>query len=79
MCLNAYQVSYMYDLTISQEPERQHSKNGMCCLRNIAKCDYQESVTTGQTDRQTGRHTEGQTLDKVIPNILSKWMSELVV
>ena len=31
----------------------------MCCLRNIAMCDYQESVTTGQTDRQTP--------DKVIP------------
>ena len=24
----------------------------MCRLRNIAMCDYQESVTTGQTDRQ---------------------------
>ena len=22
----------------------------MCCLRNIAMCDYQECVTTGQTD-----------------------------
>ena len=31
----------------------------MCRLRNIAKCDYQESVTTRQTD--------GQTPDKVIP------------
>ena len=31
----------------------------MCRLRNIAKHDYQESVTTGQTDRQTP--------DKVIP------------
>ena len=28
-------------------------------LRNIAMCDYQESVTTGQMDRQTP--------DKVIP------------
>ena len=25
----------------------------MCRLRNIALLDYQESVTTGQTDRQT--------------------------
>ena len=25
----------------------------MCCLRNIAMRDYQESVTTRQTDRQT--------------------------
>ena len=25
----------------------------MCCLRNIAIHDYQESVTTGQSDRQT--------------------------
>ena len=25
----------------------------MCRLRYIAMCDYQESVTTGQTDRQT--------------------------
>ena len=35
----------------------------MCRLRNIAMRDYQESVTTGQTDRWTDR----QTLDKVIP------------
>ena len=32
-------------------------------LRNIAKCDYQESVTTGLTHGQTDR----QTPDKVIP------------
>ena len=32
-------------------------------LRNIDMGDYQESVTTGQTHRQT----DGQTLDKVIP------------
>ena len=25
----------------------------MCRLRNIAMCDHQESVTTGQTDGQT--------------------------
>ena len=35
----------------------------MCCLQNIAMRDYQESVTTGQTDTQTDR----QTPDKVIP------------
>ena len=35
----------------------------MCSLQNLAMCDYQESVTIGQTDRQTDR----QTLDKVIP------------
>ena len=32
-------------------------------LRNIALRDYQESVTTGHTDRRTDR----QTPDKVIP------------
>ena len=31
----------------------------MCRLRNIAMRDYQESVTSGQTDRQTP--------DKIIP------------
>ena len=35
----------------------------MCRLRNKAMRDYQESVTTGQTDRQMDR----QMLDKVIP------------
>ena len=30
----------------------------MCRLRNIAMCDYQESVTTGQTDTQTDRRTD---------------------
>ena len=35
----------------------------MCRLRNKALRDYQESVTTGQTDRQTDR----QTPDKVVP------------
>ena len=43
----------------------------MCRLRNIAMRDYQESVTTGQTDRQTDRRTDGRTdrqpPDKVIP------------
>ena len=32
----------------------------MCRLRNIAMCDYQENVTTGQTDRQTDRRTDGR-------------------
>ena len=35
----------------------------MCRLRNMAMRDYQESVTTGQTDGQTDR----QMPDKVIP------------
>ena len=35
----------------------------MCRLRNIAMRDYQESVTTGQTERSTDR----QTPNKVIP------------
>ena len=35
----------------------------MCRLRNIAMRDYQGSVTTGQTARQTDR----QMPDKVIP------------
>ena len=39
----------------------------MCRLRNIAMRDYQESVTTGQTHRQTNRWMDGQTPDKVIP------------
>ena len=30
----------------------------MCRLRNIALRDYQESVTTGQTDTQTDRRTD---------------------
>ena len=39
----------------------------MCPLRNIAMRDYQESVTTGQTHAHTGRRTDRQTPDKVIP------------
>ena len=35
----------------------------MCRLQNIAMRDYQESVTTGQTETWT----DGQTPDKVIP------------
>ena len=30
----------------------------MCRLRNIALRDYQESVTTGQTDTQIDRRTD---------------------
>ena len=36
----------------------------MCCLRNIAMRDLQESVTTGQTHIHT--RTDRQTPDKVI-------------
>ena len=39
----------------------------MCRLRNIAMCDYQESVTTGQTHGRTDRQNDRQTPDKVIP------------
>ena len=42
----------------------------MCHLQNIAMRDYQESVTTGQTHRQTSR----QTPDKVIP--MSRYASQ---
>ena len=35
----------------------------MCRLQNIAMCDYQESVTTGQTHGQADR----QMPDNVIP------------
>ena len=44
----------------------QHSEECMCCLWNIAMRDYQESVTTGQTDGRTDRRTERQMSDKVI-------------
>ena len=37
----------------------------MCRLQNIAMCDYQESVTIGQTDRL--RQVHRQTPDIVIP------------
>ena len=39
----------------------------MCRLRNIAMRDYQESVTTGQTDRRTGRQTEVGQSDPYVP------------
>ena len=41
----------------------QHSQECICRLQNIAMHDYQESVTTRQTDGQTDR----QRPDKVIP------------
>ena len=37
---------------LDQEPERQHSKECMCRLWNIAMCN-QKGVTTGQTDGRT--------------------------
>ena len=39
----------------------------MCRLRNITMCDYQESVTTRQTDRHADGRTDRYTPDKVIP------------
>ena len=39
----------------------------MCRLGNTARSDYQESVTTGQTQRHTDGRTERQTPEKVIP------------
>ena len=38
----------------------------MCRLRNIAMCDYQESVTTGQTDRQTHGQTDAGQSDPYV-------------
>ena len=37
----------------------------MCCLRNIAMRDYQESVTTGQTHGQTDGQTDGRTNGRI--------------
>ena len=45
----------------------EHSKECMCRLRNIAMCDYQESVTTGQMDGQTDRRTEARQSDRYVP------------
>ena len=43
----------------------------MCHLRNVAMREYQESVTTGQTDRQTVGRTDRQTdtgqIDPYVP------------
>ena len=38
---------------LTDKPEWQHSKECMCCLWNIGMHDYQESLTTRQTHRQT--------------------------
>ena len=46
-------------MTDISKTQWQHSEECMCHLRNIAMCDYQESVTTRQTD--------GQTPNKLIP------------
>ena len=39
----------------------------MCRLRNIAMRDYQESVTTGQTDTQTDTQTDDGQSDPYVP------------
>ena len=39
----------------------------MCCLRNIALRDYQESVTTGQTDTHTDGQTDAGQSDPYVP------------
>ena len=39
----------------------------MCRLRNIAMHDYQESVTTGQTDGQTDRQTDAGQSNAYLP------------
>ena len=44
----------------------------MCCLGNISMRDYQESVTTRQTDRQADR----QTPDKVI--LMCRYASQAI-
>ena len=38
----------------------------MCGLRNIAMHDYQESLTTGQTDRHTDRQTDAGQSDPYV-------------
>ena len=42
-----------YKLRFNSTLNWQYSEECMCRLRNIAMRDYQESVTTGQTHRQT--------------------------
>ena len=39
----------------------------MCHLRNMAIRDYQESVTTGQTDRHTDGQTDARQSDSYVP------------
>ena len=40
-------------------------------LRNIAMCDYQESVTTGETHRRTDRQTDAGQSDPYVPLCLA--------
>ena len=46
-------------IEVNDKHRDQISNEYMCPLRKIAKCDYQESVNTGQTHRRTS--------DKMIP------------
>ena len=39
----------------------------MCCLRNIAMRDYQESVTTGQKHARTDGQTDAVESDPYVP------------
>ena len=39
----------------------------MCRLRYIAMRDYQESLTTGQTHRQTDAQTDAEQSDPYVP------------
>ena len=45
----------------------QHSEECMCCLQNIAMRDYQESMTTGQTDTGTDRQTDDGQSNLYVP------------
>ena len=45
----------------------QHSEECMCCLRNIAMRDYQESMTTGQTDTHTHKQTDFRLSNPYMP------------
>ena len=73
-------------------PHRQKYKHSGSISRNacvacetyIAMRDYQESVTTGQTDRHTDGRTDRQTPDKVIPTCryasqaTQKWYIQII-
>ena len=48
------------------KPECQYSKECMCHLGNIA-CDYQEIVTTGQTNGRTDRKTDAGQSNPYLP------------
>ena len=39
----------------------------MCCLQNIAMHDYQDSVTSGQTDRHTHGQTDARQSELYVP------------